>query len=237
MSNSPLVFVDSCQFTNNTSEGIGTGRYSGNSGGVSIGFADNVTPQNTTPHINIMRTTFTHNTADAREEFRHDISYVFREKVYNQRGGAMAIYTGSPNYNAVVRIHDCIFKSNKARDSGGGVYLNMGGRNNNHSVFVTDTHFIENDGPDGGGLEITLSRTGSVYHHMVIVSNCQFLSNNATFGGGYKSYQVFTFLSTVNLYNCTFINNTAQVGAAMYLQSVYTLLLETLQERSVVQDW
>ena len=236
MSNSPLVLVDSCQFTNNTSEGIGTERFSGNSGGLSIGFADDVTPQNTTPQISIIGTTFTHNTADAKEEFRHDISYVLREKVYNQRGGAVAIYIGTSNYSAVVRIHDCVFEKNKARDSGGGVYINMGGSNNSHSVFVTDTRFIENEGPDGGGLEIT-QYSYEKPHHTVVVNNSQFYGNRANFGGGFKSFQVFVYLNSVNLYNCTFINNTAQVGAALYMQSVYTIVVETVQEKSILQDW
>ena len=242
MSNSPLVLVDSCQFTNNTSEGIGKTRYSGNSGGLSIGFDDVPRPPDfklTTPKINITGTVFTRNTANASGEFLHDVSFVLKNNIYNQRGGGLAIYIGTSNYSADIRIHNCTVQKNVARDSGGGVYMNIQGENNSHQVLITDTLFLENNGPDGGGLEIT-QYSGirpDKPHHAVNIYNCQFEGNMGNFGGGYKSIQVFVYLNTVNLYNCTFINNSAPVGAAMYLQSIYTIPVATVEEKSIVQDW
>ena len=242
MANSPLVLVDSCQFTNNTSEGIGTTRYSGNSGGLSIGYDDNMRPpdiQSVTPQINITRTTFTGNTANASGEFLHEVSFVLKNNIYNQRGGAVAIYIGTSNYNADVHIHNCTVERNKAQDSGGGVYMNIGGKNNSHQILIKNTRFLENNGPDGGGLEITQYSGVSPDepHHEVNICNCWFEGNAGKFGGGYKSIQVFVYLNTVNLYNCTFINNTALVGSALYLQSIYTVAVATVQEKSILQDW
>ncbi len=242
ISNSPVIIVDNCQFTNNTSEGIGQTRYSGNSGGLSIGFDTSnrlANFQNTLPQILIVRTVFINNFANAVQGFQYEVSEVLKSNIYNQRGGALAVYHGSSNYQAQVIIHDCLVEGNRARDSGGGIYMNIGGENNSHTINITDTDFIENDGPDGGGLEIT--QYSSPYtdqpHHVVNIVNCQFLGNIGKFGGGFKSIQIFVYLNTVNLYNCSFINNTAQVGAALYLQSIYTVTLTTIREKSIVEDW
>ncbi len=234
--------MDNCQFTNNTSQGIGKTRYSGNSGGMSIGFDDNRRPldfQSILPEILITGTQFTNNSANASGVFLYEVSYVLKVNIFNQRGGAMAIYIGSPDYRAHVLIHNCILKGNRAQDSGGGIYMNIGGTNNNHSITITDTNFIENNGPDGGGLEITQYSDVHVGepHHAVNVINCNFWRNEANFGGGYKSLQIFVYLNTVNLYNCTFINNTALVGGALYLQSVFTVPVITQLENSIIEDW
>ena len=242
ISNSPRIIVDNCQFTNNTSQGIGKTRYSGNSGGMSIGFDGTPRPpefQSIPPEIFITETQFTNNSANASGAFVYEVSYVLKTNIFNQRGGAMAIYIGSPNYTAQILIQNCTIKGNQALDSGGGIYMNIGGENNNHSIKIIDTNFIENNGPDGGGLEITQYSNVRIDepHHAVNIINCNFLRNVATFGGGYKSLQIFVYLNTVNLYNCTFINNSAQVGGALYLQSVFTVPLVTLLENSIIEDW
>ncbi len=242
ISNSPVIVVESCQFTNNTSEGIGKTAYSGNSGGLSIGFNNNNRSaifQSILPQIRVKDTEFIDNNATAAMDFQYDVSFVLKKNIYNQRGGGMAIYLGAPNYQAQVLVQNCFLKGNNARDSGGGIYMNIQGDNNNHSINIMDTDFIDNVGPDGGGLEITQYSgiSANVRHHIVNIVNCQFWGNKGRFGGGFKSIQVFTYLNTVNLDNCTFFNNTAQVGAALYLQSIYTVTLTTVEEKSIVRDW
>lgn len=101
ISNSPLVLVYGCTFTNNTSMGIGKERYSGNSGGLSIGFDDSPlveSLQHIFPEILIIRSNFSRNKALADDlRFQYSVSEVIGQRLYNQRGGAIACYFGAKN--------------------------------------------------------------------------------------------------------------------------------------------
>lgn len=241
ISNSPVVLIDSCKFTNNTSQGIGTERFSGNSGGLSVGYDDTVRPddfRNVTPEVVVRHSTFDNNRALAENQFIYSVSYVLRERLYNQRGGALAIFTGTPSYSARVLIEGSTFEKNIAQDSGGAVYMNLFGNDTNHSVWITETTFVENEGPDGGALEITqLTYTALEKPYSIYVTNSQFLRNKGHFGGGYKSIQIANYLNNVLVINSTFIGNEALVGSALYLQSIYSVSYVTALKRSIVQDW
>lgn len=243
ISNSPFILIDGCQFTNNTSQGIGMERFSGNSGGVAVGYDDSERPayfRNLTPEILVQRSTFSDNRAIADSQFVYGVSYVLSERLYNQRGGAMAVYIGTPGYDVQLVIEECTFERNNAQDSGGAVYMYLSGEGSQHSIWITETTFVENVGPDGGGLEITqFTNTVAALEnpYLVYITNCQFLRNRGRFGGGYKSIQIGTYLNNVTVVNTTFVGNEALVGSALYLQSIYSVSEVTILKRSIVQDW
>lgn len=243
MSNCPLITVNRCTFTNGTSLGIGTQQYSGNSGGLAIGYNDQPLPphvQATTPVINITRSSFTYNKAKATERFVHTVSDVISKRVYNERGGAIAVYMGASNYSVDITVNDCTFEENYAQNSGGGIYMFLTGASNAHRVTITETRFIRDKARDGGGLEITFSSPDSVSNpNVVLIRNCNFTENTGTFGGGFKGIQLDTRgnLNKIDILNSTFSANKAPVGAALYLQSLFTLSPIPTEKRINVESW
>ena len=218
-------------------------RFSGNSGGIAVGYDDSDRPayfRSITPEILVRRSTFSENSALADSQFVYGVSYVLSERLYNQRGGAMAVYIGTPDYSALLVIEECTFKRNNAQDSGGAVYMYLSGEDSTHNIWITETMFVENEGPDGGGLEITQftdTITSLEKPYLVYIANCHFLRNKGRFGGGYKSIQIATYLNNVTVVNSTFIGNQALVGSALYFQSIYSVSNVTKLKRSIVQDW
>lgn len=243
ISNSPQVIVSSCLFTNNTSLGIGMKRYSGNAGAVAIGYNDFPRPEylcNMPPEILISGSTFENNSATAAEAFQYDVSEVLAQRLYNQRGGSIACYFGTPSYSATVDIIGCTIQDSFARDSGGGVYMFLAGDENAHTVNVQNTDFINNEAQDGGGLEITQSTPDSLTRpSWVTVSSCNFIKNTGHFGGGFKSIQLDTHgnMNFVTVRNSSFSENRASVGSGLYLQSLYAIDTVNLEKRITVEDW
>ena len=243
ISNSPIVTVDGCTFTNGTSLGIGKERYSGNSGGLSIGYDNYTRPpnlKNTLPMITISQSIFTKNTAKATEGFIHTVSEVIDRRVYNQRGGGVALYLGAPDYNATISVSNCAFDGNVVSDSGGGIYMFLSGDNSAHQVKIIETIFTCNEAKDGGGLEITHIADDSINNpNDILVQDCTFTGNLGNFGGAYKNIQLDTKgnLNRVNIVNTTFSGNKAPVGAALYLQSLFTLVPVQAEERIVINNW
>ena len=243
ISNCPQVIVSGCRFTNNTSLGIGVERYSGNAGAMAVGYNDRSRPehlQSKPPTILISESTFEGNNATAAEAFQYDVSEVLSRRLYNQRGGSIACYFGTPSYSATVNITGSTIRDSFARDSGGGVYMFLAGDDNAHTVNIWKTDFVNNKALDGGGLEITQSTPVSLTRpSKVTVSDCNFVKNTANFGGGFKSIQLDTHgnMNFVTVRNTSFSENEALVGSGLYLQSLYAIDTVKLEKRIIVEDW
>lgn len=243
ISNSPQVIVSGCKFTNNTSLGIGVERYSGNAGAIAVGYNDRPRPEylrNNSPVILISESTFESNNATATEAFQYALSEVLSQRLYNQRGGSIACYFGTPSYSVTVNVTGSTIKNSFARDSGGGVYMFLAGDDNAHTVNIWNTDFIGNEALDGGGLEITQSTPDSLTRpNRVTVSGCNFVKNVGNFGGGFKSIQLDTNgnMNFVTVRNASFSENEALVGSGLYLQSLYAIDTVKLEKRIIVKDW
>ena len=248
ISNSPQVFVSNCTFTNNTSLGIGTERYSGNAGAVAIGYDDRPKPehlQNMPPVIRIIGSAFKDNNSTAVEaRYQYDAGQVLGQRIYNQRGGGVACYFGASNYSADVEINGCTFEGNHVRDSGGAVYMFLSGQDNGHSVKIQECDLGNNIASVGGGIELTFDTTiannmSPVKLNHAIIENSNFIGNMGRYGGGYSLIQINTRenLNNVTIKNCTFIENMAPVGSALYLQYVYTVNRASLKKMIFVEDW
>ena len=243
ISNCPQVIVSGCRFTNNTSLGIGVERYSGNAGAIAVGYNDRPRPehlQSKPPMILISESTFENNNATTAEAFQYDISEVLSRQLYNQRGGSIACYFGTPSYSATVNVTRSTIRDSFARDSGGGVYMFLAGDDNTHTVNIWKTDFINNEALDGGGLEITQSTPISLRRpSRVTVSGCNFVKNVGKFGGGFKSIQLDTNgnMNFITVRNTSFSENKALVGSGLYLQSLYAIDTVKLEKRIIVEDW
>lgn len=227
---------------NGTSQGYKNESFSGNAGGIAIGYSQAYRHQGSTyaPKVTISGCLFSNNSARARGEYRFSVLEVLSRKVYNQRGGALAFYFGTENYSSIVRIEDSQFDDNEAEDSGGGVYMFLGGVKSAHNVSISNTGFARNRAQDGGGLEITHSNADSVSNpNSIQVTNCTFDGNWGNFGGGYKNIQL-NDLSNANylqVERTIFRNNVANVGAGIYMQAVVTVVKSTLERRITMEDW
>ena len=175
------MIVESCTFTNNTSQGIGQTPYSGNAGGIAVGYSDTQFParlQECTPQINISRSQFEKNRALAGDGFQYSVAEIISKRVYNQRGGGIACYLGTPNSSTKITIDQCVIAGNVASSAGGGLYVFLTGENNTHQVNITRTEFIRNNAPDGGGLEITFDTDVSVERpNWIFITDCNFTGN------------------------------------------------------------
>lgn len=236
----PSVTVTNCMFTNNTSNGIGNIRNSGNAGALSIGFNETFNTASS-PQILIQDSTFVNNTATIIGNCR-SVSTVLFSKIYSQRGGAVAGYFAAAGLQLEITIQGCSFTNNTAKDSGGGVYINLsGGDGASTSVTFTNNRFVGNCAVDGGAIETTFDSPESVMHpsHLV-VENCTFEENEGQFGGAIKAVQINAQgnLNHVRVERCNFTENMADVGAAMHLQSLAAeLFVHMDMDRIVVEDW
>ena len=246
ISNSPQVIVNNCTFTNNTSLGIGTRRFSGNAGAVAIGYDDGPKPdnlQNIPPLIRITGSTFTENSAMGEEGFRSTVGHVLSQMFFRERGGAIACYIGSTNYSADIVISSCIFEKNYGQASGGAVYMYLSGEDNGHSVTFEGCCFIGNYGSVGGGVELTfdtfISGSSDLLINHALVKDCLFESNKGRDGAGLSQIQINKQenLNNLTIRNCSFVKNEAPLGSALYLKYVSTVNYASLEKMIFVQDW
>ncbi len=238
--NSPNICIEDSSFVNDESLGIGNQRFSGNAGGVAIGYNNTGYLHDYLPEIRISRCSFSDNMAFAGTNLRYTVLEVLSNRIYNQRGGGMAFYFGEDNYTGTVIIEDCEFTNNVAEDSGGGIYMFLSGIGSFHNVTICNTSFTGNRAQDGGGLEITHSNLDSVNKpNNISVIKCRFSRNDGKFGGGYKNIQLndLTNLNYLHVKNTVFDSNVADVGAAIYLQSVVTVKKVTLLKRIDMENW
>ncbi len=241
--NSPTVIAKGCRFTNNTSFGIGMTSYSGNAGGIAIGFNNTNLPildDTERIAISIYQSVFVKNSASVIPEFNRSTGEVLATRIYNQRGGGVALYFGTAGLSADVSIDGCDFEENVADSAGGGVYMYLTGEGNAHAVNITDTNFMLNTAVDGGGLEISFDTAISVREpNDIHIANCKFLRNKGNFGGGFKSIQLNSHgnQNKVKLVNCEFTENDAPVGSGIYFQSRFTIITVAMETRIVLRDW
>ena len=239
--------MSSCTFTNNTSLGIGTERYSGNAGAVAIGYDDRPIPehlQNMPPVIRITGSTFKKNNSTAiMEEFLHSVTEVLSQRIYNQRGGAIACYFGASNYSADVKIIDCTFEGNYVRDSGGAVYMFLSGEDNGHSVKIQRCNFTGNAARLGGGAELTfdtsIGNSSDVLVNQALIEDCMFIRNRGRDGGGFSHIQINKQenLNNLTIKNCSFLENEAPLGSALSLKYIFTVNYNMLERMIFVVDW
>lgn len=111
------------------------------------------------------------------------------------RGGAIAIYSSSPDFN------NCVFSDNTTVLWGGGVCVIAGASTFTNCVFSGNTASF------GGGF---YCRDNS----NVTLTNCLIVDNTAGVGGGYGGGVRVYAGSTANLYNCTIAGNIC-VGAPL----------------------
>ena len=244
ISNSPIVRIESCKFENNTSLGIGTRPFSGNGGGLSIGY--DLTPRldslrNVFPNISIVSSEFIGNNANAVEGYQYPLLDVLRTGVYNQRGGGIAFFSGTANYSADITIYNCLIQDNSARSNGGGAYIFLGGTHNSHKITVQKTHFLNNRATYVGGLLFSLNTDDSVDNpNQIYISDCVIQGNNArVINGGLTVYQSNEKgnLNNVTITNTSFVNNTAEIGGAVYLQTVFTTRNVPRRNRILLENW
>lgn len=234
--NTPIICICNTSFTNGKSLGYGRRRYSGNAGGIAIGYSKS---SMRAPNITVTGCTFHNSSANASDGFRYSVLDVLNDRIYNQRGGGMAFFFGASDYSGSVVISDCCFEECVAQDSGGGVYMFLGGERSRQVISISNTDFTRNNAKDGGGLEITHANANSnEAPNEVTVTDCRFVGNNGTFGGGYKNIQLNdrTNLNNLVVRGSLFEDNEANVGAAIYLQAVVTVMKTTLKKRITMED-
>ncbi len=219
--------------------GIGTREFSGNAGGVAIGYSSSETDE--PPNISILSCEFRNNIASAVPQFNYSVLEVLTTHIYNQRGGGMAFYFGASNYSGTITIQDTAIVNNMASDSGGGIYMYLGGTCSFQNITIYNTRFIGNGAvKDGGGLEITHSNSMSYKQpNQVTLVNCSFSGNHGEFGGGYKNIQLHPRSNFNNLLvrDTLFEENTAQGGAGIYLQSFEMIDKVVLPNRITLESW
>ena len=240
ISNSPDICIEDTLFINDKSLGISNQPFSGNAGGVAIGYNNTGHLHDVLLEVTITRCSFVDNSALAGEDQRLTVLEVLSRRVYNQRGGGVAFYFGEDDYNGTVRIEHSNFTGNVADDSGGGIYMFLGGTGSNYTIDIYNTSFTGNRALDGGGLEITHSNPDSLYRpNSISVVECRFERNHGNFGGGYKNIQLndLTNLNHLFIQNTSFDENEAPVGAGIYLQSVVTVRNVTLLKRITMENW
>ncbi len=237
------MLVENCLFTNNTSEGIGTNAYSGNSGALAVGYNDTQLPDRVlewSPRLTIVDTKFLNNSARAAAEFKLTVAQVLKDHVYNQRGGAIAVYYGAPNYSGIVSIVHCELVGNSADSAGGAVYMYLTGENNSHIVNITGSEVSQNYASDGGGVEITFDTSISyISPNQIYIDGTNFTGNRGVYGGAIKFIQVSSQgnFNALMVKDSMFSGNMATVGSALYFQSRYVVSKVATQNRTFVDNW
>ena len=234
----PEVVISSCTFTNNTNQGIGNRPYSGNAGGIAIGYDESTDP-NYHSNIKITNSTIEYNRADGSSDFERDASLLLRQKIFRQRGGGIAFYFGTTNNSGNVEITRCTFEGNFAKSAGGGLFITLLGINNSHSIAIRECLFAKNTAYIGAGLVTfynpEMSSTDLLAQSVAVV-NCTFIGNMGQYGGALSNVQL-GYLNVLIVTNCTFMDNHGLLGAALYLQFLFTPLSFVPERRIVIKDW
>lgn len=236
------MIVSSCSFSNNTNLGFGNRSYSGNAGGMAIGYDESNDPDYH-PNVTIFDSTFEYNRADGSSNFQREASLLLKRRVFKQRGGGVAFYFGTRSSSAHIDIFRCSFEGNFARSAGGGMYINLLGENSSHVINIRDCNFTSNIAYIGAGMVTfynpvisnILSPTEMLAHGVSIV-NCIFVGNAGQYGGALSNIQL-GYLNTLNVKNCTFMENNGTLGAALYLQFLFTTFSFVPEQKIIIEDW
>ena len=235
----------SCIFSNNTSLGIANRTYSGNAGGMAIGYDENFNnePDYHPYNIMIIYSIFECNQADANgsADFEREASLLLRQRIFKQRGGGIALYFGTKNTSVHVEILQSSFIGNYAKSAGGGLYILLEGEN--HTITIHDCNFTSNSAYVGAGIEIAYNTdtydsfsATEILPHTAILTDSIFIRNNGEYGGAVSNSQL-GYLNILTVKNCTFMENSGSVGAAIYLQLFSSVLSFSPERKIVIEDW
>ena len=247
ISNCPVVFVNNCTFTNNTSLGINLRRFSGNAGAIAIGHDNEPKPdsiESVRPLIRVTGSTFSENNSTAADGFKYNVGQVLSQMVFTARGGAIACYIGTMNYSADIKLKDCTLEGNSVADSGGAVYMFLSGQDNEHSVKIERCKFMGNSARLGGGVELTFdtsinNQSSEVMVNQASIKDCLFSKNTARDGGAFAHIQINKQenLNNLTIKNCSFFENEAPLGSALSLKYIFTVDHDSLEKMIFVEDW
>ena len=223
--------------------GIGNRSYSGNAGGMAIGYDENEEAEYH-PNITIIDSTIEFNQANGSSDFDREASLLLRQRIFRQRGGGIAFYFGTRSSNASVNILQSSFVGNYARSAGGGLYINLVNVNNSHVIKISDCNFTSNKSPNGAGMVTfynsvdadSLLSADILKFHTVILADSIFIQNSGEYGGAVSNIQL-GYLNMLTVKNCTFMENNGTVGAAIYLQFLFTILSFVPEKKIVIEDW
>ena len=223
------MVVSNCIFSNNTNLGIGNRSYSGNAGGMAIGYDENNEPE--------------YNQADGSSNFQREASLLLKQRVFKQRGGGIAFYFGTRSSRARIEILRSSFVGNFARSAGGGLYVNLLGENSSHVINIRDCNFTSNSAFIGAGMVTFYNPVinnfvlpTEILAHTVSIVNCTFANNAGQYGGAVSNIQL-GYLNTLYVKNCTFVENNGILGAALYSQFLFTTFSFVPERKIIVEDW
>jgi len=179
--------VTSCEFLNNTAQGIFTDLpYRGNGGGLSIGIHNVL--GNRVPSYTIRDSTFANNTAISNVTNVTDEqsgAMIIEDQIFNGRGGGVAIVLsqGSP---VNITVQTCTFSHNTASSFAGGLYFLPAVPSRGHTYTIEDSTFTSNVASfGGGGLGIGYISDGAPGAiNRCYIRNCTLRGNRGDFGGG-----------------------------------------------------
>ena len=222
-------------FEGNNGTGTSEVPFRGNTGAVSIGFYNIVSPKDL--RVDVSNTTFVNNSALANGTFR-STSHAFFKGILPGRAGGLGVFIHEDYTNVTVKVNNCTFQDNYARSYGGGLYFVYSGSNENENIlgkkpqfkgFVTNSSFISNTaGLGGGGFIITIQTSGPVKTpHLLHFDNCIFKNNAGQSGGGFYYYVIFHGGrgNSLAIRNTSFFNNrgnsmSSEFGSA-FAASIY----------------
>ena len=234
--------MSSCIFSNNTNLGLGNRSYSGNAGGMAIGYDEN-NEAGYHPNIKITDSIIEYNQASGSSNFQREASLLLKRRVFKQRGGGIAFYFGTRSSSAHIEILRCSFIGNYARSAGGGLYINLLGENNSHIIVIRECNFTSNSAYIGAGMvtfynPVTNASllSAEILAHTVSIIDCIFVGNSGQYGGALSNIQL-GYLNTLNVTNCTFVENEGTLGAALYLQFLFTTLNFVPEKKLTIEDW
>ncbi len=141
---------------------------------------------------------------------------------FHQRGGGMQILVGGGVQNSMIKIQNCNFFNNSAKN-GGGLFIAIQLEAKNNTLHIKQTSFIKNEcQKEGGGLQIayiTHDTTSEVTGNKILIQNSSFIRNKASDGGGTtffstKGSPVFA-KNNIHFIDCNWMENYAKIGMAM----------------------
>ena len=182
--NCPSVIVQDSLFEHNGPVSIFKPEpYRGHSGGLSIGYYEEVSVVGG-PNALISNCTFRNNTSDPQSVAVQSTSELFQRFAFTGRGGGCAFTIASSTSLAAI-VENSTVEDNFARSFGGGLYVGFNG-NLNHTVTVNRVRLIRNQCPGAaGGLEVGFVQGADPYSlNRIMVYNSEFIENHASFGGG-----------------------------------------------------
>ena len=182
--NCSQVAVTSCEFTDNTAQGIFTDLpYRGNGGGLSIGIHNVL--GNRHHNYSICDCKFTNNAAWSNGTRARSSTNIIEDRIFNGRGGGVAVVLSQAS-SVTVLVQGCNFTNNTAFSFAGGLYFLPANPSRGHMYFIEHSLFEDNVAlTGGGGLGMGYISNGAPgATNWCFIRNCIVRDNWSTFGGG-----------------------------------------------------